>query len=158
MLSIHPEGPCSVQRLGPSTECKEIHTSTSTKDTDYRGILGLSDSQSVPTFTQICVHVRTGRDNSGKPTTTIRNCLRLLGHMTCTIVTNHARLCLYCFQGWLRTASSPTRDTLDRQVTIPLHIKNSLNWWKEQLHVCVGITFCHPTLSMTLTTNASMLG
>lgn len=78
----------------------------------------------------------------------IRNCLKLL--------CDQSRLC--CIQGWLRTACCPTRDNLDRQVAVPLHVKNSLNWWKEQLHVYEGIRFCHPTLLVTLTSDASLYG
>uniref|UniRef100_A0A8C3SKC2 formate--tetrahydrofolate ligase n=2 Tax=Chelydra serpentina TaxID=8475 RepID=A0A8C3SKC2_CHESE len=53
------------------------------------------------------------------PHTTVRNCLHLLGHrITCTFMTEHARLCLHCFQVWFRRNSSSTRDSMDNRLWI----------------------------------------
>lgn len=94
----------------------------------------------------------------GNLQTTIRNFLHSWDNRaSCAFLTNHTKLRLYHFQGWLRMTYSPARHTLNRQVMVLLQVRNSLDWWKNQLSIGAGIPFCCPAPSITLT-DASVLG
>lgn len=64
-MSSTQRGLALFQELGLQLSTKKS-VRTSAKDTVYRSVLGLSDSQSEPLFRQISDSVKTGRDDSGK--------------------------------------------------------------------------------------------
>lgn len=102
------------QELGLHLNARKSTISPCTENTVDRSILGFIGSQVHNFF-------RSGQDSS-------RNCLQLLGHMAvCTFVTDWAKLCLCCFYGWLRMTYSQARDSLERQVKVPLQVRNSLD-------------------------------
>lgn len=73
---------------------------------------------------------------------TVRNTLQLLDHMSVyTFVNNQGILSLWFFQNGLRMICSLTKDSLDKQLTVPFHVKNSLDWWKDQLIVSTFLLF-----------------
>ncbi|KAG6936072.1 gag-pol fusion protein, partial [Chelydra serpentina] len=76
------------------------------------------------------------------PTTTARQCLKLLGHMaSCTYVVQHARLRLRPLQAWLASVYRPIRDDLDMVVTVPAHTLDSLQWWLDPQTLGEGVPF-----------------
>lgn len=82
------------------------------------------------------------RDLSYFPTTMATVFLRLLGHMaSCTYVAQHARLQLRPLQTWLASVYHPNRDKLDKVVSLPLWVINSLQW--------VGAGLCGSSLFQT---------
>ncbi|XP_065406172.1 uncharacterized protein LOC122174245 [Chrysemys picta bellii] len=93
------------------------------------------------------------------PTTTVRSCLTLLGHMaSCTYVTRHARLRLRPLQTWVSSIYCPHRDSLNMVVTVPNSVLTSLTWWLDHNVVCEGMPFHAPQPSLHLVTDASSLG
>lgn len=93
------------------------------------------------------------------PTTSVRTCLGLLGHMAaCTFVTRHARLRLCPLQTWLNLVYRLSRDSIDTIVTIPPSTLGSLNWWLTPSLVYAGLPFHPPQPSVSLMTDASSLG
>ncbi|XP_065267485.1 collagen alpha-3(IV) chain-like [Emys orbicularis] len=93
------------------------------------------------------------------PTTTARNCLKLLGHMAaCTYVVQHARLRLRPLQSWLASVYRLAWDTLDSIVTLPHPVLDSLLWWLDPQVVCAGVPFTSPQPSLSLVTDALDLG
>lgn len=84
--------------------------------------------------------------------------LQLEPPVVCTFVTNHEQVRLCCFSDWLKTSCLLARGTLGRHEMISLQIKNSLAWGKDPLNVCAGIPFSHPVPSVTVTSDASLLG
>lgn len=94
----------------------------------------------------------------GSPHTRGRNCLQLLGHMAaCNFMTQNAGLRLHCFQGWFRRTYFSTRVSLEKQITVPLQVKNFLNWCKDLCSICRGIPFIHLAPTVTVTTDVSLL-
>lgn len=115
-----------------NAERKEIHAGTSTKSTVHRGVLDSLMAGACLPLNRLVTLSLLELTIQGSPQTTIKNCLQPPSHMaTWTFVTNHVRLCLYCFQGWLKITYSLNRDILDRQVMVLLLIKNSLEWWRS---------------------------
>lgn len=93
------------------------------------------------------------------PTITARNCRKLLGHMAaCTYVVRHAKLRLHPPQSWLVSVHRPARHSLDRIVTLPRPILDSLPWWTDIQQVCSGVPFAAPQPSLVLVMNASDFG
>ncbi|KAM7182065.1 uncharacterized protein RBU57_000616 [Macrochelys suwanniensis] len=93
------------------------------------------------------------------PTTTARQCFKLLGHMaSCTYVVQHARLCLRPLQAWLASVYRPGRDSLDMVLTVPNPMLDSLRWWLNPWMVGAGVPFQSPQPTLTLVTDASALG
>ncbi|KAG6924101.1 hypothetical protein G0U57_018298, partial [Chelydra serpentina] len=76
------------------------------------------------------------------PQTSARTCLQLLGHMSTTsFVVKHVRRHTRCLQAWLRTAKIPHRYSLNRRLTMPRRVKDSLTWWTQPKNVCSGVPF-----------------
>ncbi|KAG6925231.1 hypothetical protein G0U57_015111, partial [Chelydra serpentina] len=76
------------------------------------------------------------------PITTARNCLNLLGHMaSCTYEVQHARLRLRPLQSWLASVYWLARNSLERVLTLPRPVPDSLQWWFDPQVVCAGDPF-----------------
>ncbi|XP_067420874.1 dynein axonemal heavy chain 14 [Emydura macquarii macquarii] len=93
------------------------------------------------------------------PTTTVRRCLQLLGHMAaCLYMVRFTRLRLRPLQRWLASVYAPIRHPLNRIVTLPTPLLTSLLWWKDPREVLKGVPFREMVPSVTLITDASDVG
>lgn len=88
-----------------------------------------------------------------------RTCLQLLGHMAATtFVVKHARLHMRCLRAWLRTVYIPHRHSINRRLTMPSRVKDSLRWWTQHTNVYSGVPFQQKPETITLTTDTSLVG
>lgn len=93
------------------------------------------------------------------PQTSVRTCLQLLGHMAgMAFIVKHRRFHMRCLQGWLSAVYMPSANSLSKRVTLLPKALTSLHWWMKPENVCMGIPFQQDPPSLTITTDASLMG
>ncbi|KAF7251081.1 Radixin, partial [Varanus komodoensis] len=84
---------------------------------------------------------------------------RLLGHMASSVaVVPHARLRLRPLQLFLNKVFHPQRDPLSKLLPVPSSVLHSLLWWLVPANLTVGVPFRPQCPSITVGTDASLLG
>lgn len=93
------------------------------------------------------------------PRPSVLQCLRLMGHMAATTyIVEHARLHFRCLQHWIATVYTPNVRDVQKRVSIPMHVTNSLTWWTAPKNLMSGVPFHRQHLTIQLTTDASLIG
>lgn len=93
------------------------------------------------------------------PQVTARDSLQLLGHMAlCTFVLQNARLYMRCFQAWLATVYKPNMHSLNKPLSIPFQVKDSLLWSTVPSNLCSGVPFLQTAPSLIMATDACLTG
>ncbi|KAF7236370.1 Importin subunit alpha-4 [Varanus komodoensis] len=84
---------------------------------------------------------------------------RLLGHMAASVaVVPHARLLLRPLQLLFNKMFRPETDLPTKLIRIPSSVLHSLLWWSVSANLTVGVPFRPRRPSVTLSTDASLLG
>lgn len=93
------------------------------------------------------------------PQVTAWDCLQLLGHLAvCVFIVKNACLYMQCLQGLLATVYKPNVHRLNRLLTMPSKVKDSLLWWTLPLNLCSEVPLWQDPPSVTITADASLTG
>lgn len=132
-----------------SSAISSIHWSTS----------GFYSGQDFSSLRQGCSHLDSNRQVQRQRYSQALTVQCLLGHMAAAIpMVPFAKLHMRLLQAEFLQQLKPHRHLPFRWIKVSFHVRKALSWWQDPNHVFRGMPFQLPIPSLTLTTDASLLG
>lgn len=121
-------------------------------------MFGFIGSQGLPSHRQIHNFVESGQDNSRTQLYYSKELFAAPGSYSSLHLSDQScKIMPPLLSGLVQEDDLFLNNSLDKQVTVSLQVKNSLDWWKDQCSVCAGVPFVYAAPTITVARNTLLL-